>query len=76
MAKTSQQAVIVSSVRPDPGSDYHDDDFIDDNDFPNLAEGADKNVKKASARRKIEIYWEKKRLKEQLDDFDESEFDF
>ena len=76
MAKAQQQAVIVSTVRQGSGSDYHDDDFTDDTDFPNLAEGADKDAKKASARRKIEIYWEKKRLKEQLDDFDESEFDF
>lgn len=76
MAKPSQQAVIVSSVRPDSGSEYHDDDFPDDSDYPNLAEGVDKDAKKTNARRKIEIYWEKKRLKEQLEDFDESEFDF
>lgn len=76
MAKTSQQAAIVSSVRPDSGSEYHDDDFLEDSDYPNLAEGVDKDAKKANARRKIEIYWEKKRLKEQLEDFDESEFDF
>lgn len=76
MAKSSQQAVIVSSVRSDSGAEYQDDDFLEENDYQNLAEGADKDAKKANARRKIEIYWEKKRLKEQLEDFDESEFDF
>lgn len=32
--------------------------------------------KKLVARRKIEMYWEKKRLQEQLGDLDEVDFDF
>ena len=36
----------------------------------------EKAVKKMAARRKIEMYWEKKRLREQLGEFDDSEFDF
>lgn len=36
----------------------------------------EKAVKKMAARRKIEMYWEKKRLKEQLGDFDETDLDF
>jgi hypothetical protein len=36
----------------------------------------EKAVKKMAARRKIEMYWEKKRLREQLGDFDEDELDF
>jgi hypothetical protein len=77
MAKTSQQSVIDSSIRPNPGAEHHDeDDFLDDSDYTSFAEGANKESKRRDARRKIEIYWEKKRLKEQFEDFDESEFDF
>jgi hypothetical protein len=32
--------------------------------------------KKVAVRRKIEMYWEKKRLQEQLGDFGEIDFDF
>ncbi len=41
--------------------------------LPNESERA---AKKMAARRKIELYWEKKRLKEQLGDFDEDDLDF
>jgi hypothetical protein len=41
--------------------------------LPNESERA---AKKMAARRKIELYWEKKRLQEQLGDFDEDDFDF
>lgn len=36
----------------------------------------DKVSKKMAARRKIEMYWEKKRLKEQLGDYEELDLDF
>lgn len=52
-----------------------DEDF-DAPDFVSLSDDADKDMKKLVARRKIEIYWEKKRLKDQFDDFEDSEFDF
>ncbi|MGZ5526530.1 MAG: PA3496 family putative envelope integrity protein, partial [Methylomonas sp.] len=41
--------------------------------LPNESERA---AKKMAARRKIELYWEKKRLQEQLGDFDEEDLDF
>lgn len=41
--------------------------------FPSESEKA---VKKMAARRKIEMYWEKKRLREQLGEFDDTELDF
>ena len=41
--------------------------------FPNESETA---AKKMAARRKIELYWEKKRLQEQLGDFDDEDLDF
>ena len=36
----------------------------------------EKAVKKMATRRKIEMYWEKKRLREQLGEFDDSDIDF
>ena len=51
------------------------DDLFDGADFP-LPTLEEETIKRDS-RRKIEIYWEKKRLREQLDeDFDDSDFDF
>lgn len=52
------------------------DDIFEDSEFVPLADEADKETIRRDARRKIEIYWEKKRLKEQFEDFDESEFGF
>lgn len=52
------------------------DDVFEDSEFAALPEGLEKETIRRDARRKIEIYWEKKRLKEQFDDFDESEFGF
>ena len=36
----------------------------------------DNAVKKMAARRKIEMYWEKKRLKDQLGELDDADLDF
>ena len=57
-------------------SEQEDDDIFEDNEFNTLADGIDNETIKRDARRKIEIYWEKKRLREQFEDFDESEFGF
>ncbi len=77
MTRTSQKSVINKAAQTNPEADHHDDDEIfDDTEFTALTVGAEKETVKRDARRKIEIYWEKKRLKEQFDDFDESEFGF
>lgn len=57
-------------------TDQDDDDIFEDAEFGTLADGVEHENIKRDARRKIEIYWEKKRLKEQFEDFDESEFGF
>ena len=57
-------------------TDTDDDDIFDGNEFVSLAESHEEEVVKTDSRRKIEIYWEKKRLKDQFDDIDESEFGF
>jgi hypothetical protein len=53
-----------------------DDDIFEAAEYVSLPEGIEVETVKRDARRKIEIYWEKKRLREQFDDFDESEFGF
>jgi len=53
-----------------------DDDIFEGAEFSVLSEGGDSDTVKRDARRKIEIYWEKRRLKELFDDIDESEFGF
>jgi hypothetical protein len=52
------------------------DEAIDEGDYIAFPESLDKESIRRDARRKIEIYWEKKRLREQFEDFDESEFGF
>jgi hypothetical protein len=62
---------------PPPAEVENDvDDIFEDAEFVTLADDNDKETVRRDARRKIEIYWEKRRLKEQFDDFDESEFGF
>jgi len=53
----------------------HDEDIFDDVEFSSL-DAVEGDTIKRDARRKIEIYWEKKRLREQFDDLDEAELGF
>jgi hypothetical protein len=57
-------------------ADTDDDDIYEGSDFITLAVGLEEEAIKVDSRRKIEIYLEKKRLKDQFDDIDESEFGF
>ena len=57
-------------------ADADDDDIYEGSDFITLAVGLEEEAIKVDSRRKIEIYLEKKRLKDQFDDIDESEFGF
>lgn len=55
----------------------HDaDDIFDESEFVPPVDAVEKETIKRDTRRKIEIYWEKKQLRDQFDDFDDSEFDF
>ena len=56
--------------------DTDDDDVFEGTEFASLTENSDEDSVKRDARRKIEIYWEKKRIKELFDDIDESELGF
>ncbi|MBL6988095.1 MAG: PA3496 family putative envelope integrity protein [Gammaproteobacteria bacterium] len=46
------------------------------NDYITLPSESEQAAKKMAARRKIELYWEKKRLQEQLGDFYDDDLDF
>ena len=75
MTKTPSKAVGEANAK-NPAIEHDDDDLFEDSEYVALSDGIEKETIKRDARRKIEIYWEKKRLKEQFDDFDESEFGF
>jgi hypothetical protein len=74
MSKTSSKSVIKTNSRN--SAEVDDEDLFEDSEYASFSDGIEKGTTKRDARTKIEIYWEKKRLKELLDDFDESEFDF
>lgn len=76
MARTSSKSVETPVDKKNSEKDIEADEDFDAPEFVSLADHAEKDLKKMVARRKIEIYWEKKRLKDQFDDFEESEFDF
>jgi len=76
MTKTSAKSGPKTGTQTNPETDNDDDDIFDNSEFVSLSDGIEEETVKRDARRKIEIYWEKKRLKEQFDDFDESEFGF
>ncbi len=76
MTKASSKPTTKPSVKNKPEVDTDDDDIFEGGDFISLTESIEEATVKRDSRRKIEIYWEKKRLKEQFDDFDESEFGF
>jgi len=76
MTKASSKSAPKTSAPNTPETDTDDDDIFEGGDFVALSESLEEETVKRDSRRKIEIYWEKKRLKEQFDDFDESEFGF
>ncbi len=76
MTKASSKSATKPNAKNKPEVDTDDDDIFEGGDFISLTESIEEATVKRDSRRKIEIYWEKKRLKEQFDDFDESEFGF
>ena len=76
MANETSKSTVKPEAQNTPESENDVDDIFEEGEFVSLAEETDKETIRRDARRKIEIYWEKKRLKEQFDDFDESEFGF
>lgn len=69
------------AVESEPEKNKHENDLdVEDFDlldeYPTLPSEHEEAAKKMAARRKIEMYWEKKRLKEQLGDIDDIDLDF
>ena len=57
--------------------DYEDDDgSIDDSESLLSEKKPSPTYDKVDARRKIELYWEKRRLKEEFGDIDDFDLDF
>ncbi len=75
MTKTSSKSAAKPGAPTTPETDT-DDDIFEGGEYVSLSESIEEETVKRDSRRKIEIYWEKKRLKEQFEDFDESEFGF
>lgn len=76
MTKTSSKSAAKPGAPTTLETDTDDDDIFEGGDYVSLSESIEEETVKRDSRRKIEIYWEKKRLKEQFEDFDESEFGF
>ncbi|MEQ1622227.1 MAG: hypothetical protein ABL919_12530 [Methylococcales bacterium] len=76
MTKSSSKSPLNSESPAQPEIEHEDSEILDDGELSSLTSDKDEDSIKRDSRRKIEIYWEKKRLKEQFEDFDESEFGF
>ena len=79
MTKESFKSVSQPSLLQKNNTDTDmetDDDLYEGGEFASLTESLEEESTKKNARRKIEIHWEKKRLKELFDDISDSEIDF
>ena len=56
--------------------DIDNDEELDDGEDFLFPDKDDSDIKKMAARRKIDMYFEKKRLKELLGDYDDIDYDF
>ncbi|MCX7105755.1 MAG: hypothetical protein NTU70_10835 [Methylococcales bacterium] len=73
--KSVSQPSLLKKNNTDTDMDA-DDDLYEGGEFASLTESLEEESTKKNARRKIEIHWEKKRLKELFDDISDSEIDF
>lgn len=76
MTKETSKPVVKSDSQNTTEIEHDHDDIFEEAEFVSLTDGIEKETIRRDARRKIEIYWEKRRLREQFEDFDESEFGF
>ena len=73
--KSVSQPSLLQKNNTDTDMDT-DDDLYEGGELASLTESLEEESTKKNARRKIEIHWEKKRLKELFDDISDSEIDF
>lgn len=76
MANETSKPTVKSDTQNSTEIENDADDIFEEGEFVPLSDEADKETVRRDARRKIEIYWEKKRLRDQFEDFDDSEFGF
>jgi hypothetical protein len=76
MTKETSKPAVKTDPQNRTEIEHDNDDSFEEGEFVPLADEAEKESIRRDARRKIEIYWEKKRLREQFEDFDDSEFGF
>ncbi|MEQ1544370.1 hypothetical protein [Methyloglobulus sp.] len=76
MTKETSKSVAKTDSKSNTDIEHDADDAFEEGEFVTLVDGIEKETIKRDTRRKIEIYWEKKRLRDQFDDFDDSEFGF
>ena len=76
MTKTPIKSTPKVTTQGTSEPDADDDDWLFDKGDYGTLPSLEEEATKRDSRRKIEIYWEKKRLREQFDDFDDSEFGF
>lgn len=76
MTKEISKPAVKSDSQSTSEIESDADDIFEEGEFVALPDGIEKETIRRDARRKIEIYWEKRRLREQFDDFDDSEFGF
>jgi len=73
--KSVSQPSLLQKNNTDTDMDT-DDDLYEGGELASLTKSLEEESTKKNARRKIEIHWEKKRLKELFDDISDSEIDF
>jgi hypothetical protein len=76
VTKETSKPVAKTDSQSNTDIEHDADDAFEEGEFVTLVDGIEKETIKRDTRRKIEIYWEKKRLRDQFDDFDDSEFGF
>ena len=76
MKKETTKPIAKTDSQSNTEVEHDADDIFEEGEFVPPVDGIEKETIKRDTRRKIEIYWEKKRLRDQFDDFDDSEFGF
>ncbi len=76
MAKESLKPTVKLEPSSTADTENDQDEIFEESENLPIDSNLDPALINRDARRKIEIYWEKKRLRDQFEDFDESEFGF
>lgn len=75
----SDKSISDSNVDKNKDEIDHEIEGVDvglSSEFITFLDDSEAAAKKMATRRKIEMYWEKKRLQEQLGDFEDPDLDF